>query len=42
MGGGKSAPPAQVLNLRQRYVELHGELKPTLLGGQQAHRAVDR
>src|SRR6266536_2945368 len=32
----------RVLNLRQGYVELHGELETTLLGGQQAHTAVDR
>src|SRR6266481_3734298 len=41
---GKNNPRCllRVLNLRQGYVELHGELETTLLGGQQAHTAVDR
>src|ERR1022692_3734142 len=32
----------RVLNLRQGYVEFHGELETTLPGRQQAHPAVDR
>src|SRR5580704_3258470 len=42
--GGSNDPRRllRVLNLRQGYVELHGELETTLLGGQQAHPAVDR
>ena len=43
MGGGNDPRRLlRVLNLRQGYVELHGELETTLLGGQQAHPAVDR
>src|SRR5438270_4027479 len=42
--GGSNDPRRllRVLNLRQGYVELHGELETTLPGGQQAHPAVDR
>src|SRR6266567_6042512 len=32
----------RVLNLRQGHIELYGELEATLLGGKQAHPAVDR
>src|SRR6266581_5624136 len=42
--GGSNDPRRllRILNPRQGYVELHGELETTLLGGQQAHTAVDR
>src|ERR1700749_2073732 len=32
----------RVLNLRQGHIELYGDLEATLLGGKQAHPAVDR
>ena len=32
----------RILNLRQGYVELHGKLETTLLGGKEAHTTVDR
>jgi len=32
----------RVLNLRQGHVELDGDLETALLGGKQAHPAVDR
>ena len=42
--GGSNEPRRllRVLNLRLGDVELHGERETALLGGQQAHPAVDR
>src|SRR5690349_1886215 len=43
MGGGNDPRRLlRVLNLRQGYVERHGQGKTALLGGQQADPAVDR
>src|SRR4029077_13263782 len=43
MGGGNDPRRLlRVLNLRQAHIELYGELEATLLGGKQAHPAVDR
>src|SRR4029077_13175077 len=43
MGGGNDPRRLfRVLNLRQGHIELYGELETALLGGKQAHPAVDR
>src|SRR5207244_12928716 len=41
-GGNEPRRLLRVLNLRQGHIELYGELETTLLGGKQAHPAVDR
>ena len=41
-GGNDPRRLLGVLNLRQGHIELYGDLETTLLGGKQAHPAVDR
>src|ERR1700730_3329874 len=41
-GGNDPRRLLRVLNLREAHVELYGELEAALLGGEQAHPAVDR